>query len=170
MASLMHPWERRALSAGEIALGRGMFGDVIEWDRVRVLQAPALPFGAMVPLGKTIVFARWRAWKDFADAPLSEQGWFVHELTHVWQAARGTVLAAAKLSALGKKAYAYKPRAGAKLSSYNIESQAEIARHLFLARAGEPQAGVPARAWLEAIWKTGPGPLLPPVSFGPDSV
>jgi hypothetical protein len=152
MAALMHPWERRALSAGEIALGRGVFGDAIDWPRVRVLQAPALPFGAMVPLCKTIVFARWRAAKDFASAPLNEQGWFVHELTHVWQAARGTVLAAAKLGALGKKAYTYKPRVDAKLSSYNIESQAEIARHVFLARAGKAEAGAPPREWLEDVW------------------
>jgi hypothetical protein len=70
----------------------------------------------------------------------------------VWQAARGTVLAAAKLGALGKKAYAYKPRMDAKLKSYNIESQAEIARHLFLARAGKVEAGVPPWEWLEEIW------------------
>src|SRR5690349_14430013 len=107
MAMLMHPWECRALSTGEIALGRGVFGDAIGWDKVRVLQAPPLPFGAMVPLGKTIVFARWRAARDFAEAPLIEQGWFVHELTHVWQAARGTILATAKLGALGKNAYTY---------------------------------------------------------------
>jgi len=152
MASPMHPWERRALSAGEIALGRGVFGDAVAWDSVRVLQAPPLPFGAMVPLGKTIVFARWRAARDFASAPLGEQGWFVHELTHVWQAARGTVLAAAKLGALGKKAYIYKPRADAALSDYNIESQAEIARHLFMARTGKAEADAPPREWLEAIW------------------
>lgn len=153
MASLMHPWERRALSAGEVALGCGVFGDALDCGRVRILQAPALPFGAMVPLGRTIVFARWRALRDFADASLSEQGWFVHELTHVWQAARGTVLAAAKLGALGKRAYSYKPQAAAALSDYNIESQAEIARHLFLARAGKAEPGAPPRAWLEAIWE-----------------
>jgi len=152
MTSLMHPWERRALSAGEIAIGHGMFGDAVAWDRVRVLQAPPLPFGAMVPLSKTIVFARWRAVRDFAEAPLNEQGWFVHELTHVWQAAGGTVLAAAKLRALGKQAYTYKPRVGAKLRDYNIESQAEIARHVFLTRGGKTEAGAPPREWLEDVW------------------
>ena len=33
------------------------------------------------------------------------------------------------------------------------EQQAEIARHLFLARAGEPAAGAPAREWLEEVWR-----------------
>lgn len=152
MASLMHLWERRALTPGEITIGRGVFGDAVGWDAVRVLQAPPLLFGAMVPFGKTIVFGRWRAVKDFASASLSEQGWFVHELAHVWQAACGTLLAAAKLKALGKMAYAYAPRQGAKLADYNIESQAEIARHLFLARAGKAEAGVPSREWLEQLW------------------
>lgn len=152
MAQPMQVWERRGLSAGEIALGREIFADAIDWAAVRVLQLPPLPFGAMVPFGRTIVFGRWRAVRDFAVASLNEQGWLVHELAHVWQAARGKVLGLSKLAALGKQAYVYKPRAGAKLASYNIESQAEIARHVFLARAGEkgPLAADPA--WLEDIW------------------
>ncbi len=150
--ALMHVWERRALSAGELAIGRSMFGEAIDWRGVRVMQAPPLAFAAMVPFGKTIVFARWRAARDFASAPLDEQGWFVHELAHVWQAARGRVLALAKLGAIGAKAYAYKPRMAATLSDYNIESQAEIARHMFLARVGRLQGPAPDAAWLESVW------------------
>ena len=149
----MKLFERRSLTHGEIAVGRSVFGGAIDWPRVRILQLPPFVFAAMVPLGKTIVFSRWRAARDFAAAPLNEQGWFVHELAHVWQAARGTVLAAAKLKALGKRAYAYEPRVGATLANYNIERQAEIARHVFLARAGKPEAGAPERAWLEEIWE-----------------
>jgi hypothetical protein len=148
---LMKPGERRVLTAGEIELGRTLFGDEIDWRRVRILQALPLGFGAMVPIGHTIVFSKWRAAYDFAAAPLADQGWFVHELTHVWQAARGVVLAGAKLRALGKGAYVYKPHTP-KLSAYNIERQAEIARHLFLARAGFPEQGTPDREWLEETW------------------
>jgi len=149
----MKAWSRRPLTSGEIALGRSVFGEEIDWLDVRVLQTPKqFGFGAMVPLGKTIVFARWRAVDDFAQASLDEQGWFIHELMHVWQAARGVVLAGAKLGALGKGAYAYAPRPNAKLSDYNIERQAEIARHLFLARSGA--GGTPPHAWLEDIWQT----------------
>ena len=149
---VMQSWERRDLTAGEIALGREMFGDAITWARVRVLQIPPLPFGAMVPLGRTIVFGHWRAARDFAAASLNEQGWFVHELAHVWQASRGKVLAWSKLGALGKKAYVVKPQPGAKLKTYNIEAQAEIARHVFLARAGGQEAGAPDKDWLEKVW------------------
>ncbi|MGQ0531247.1 MAG: hypothetical protein ACT4OF_00975 [Caulobacteraceae bacterium] len=147
----MKPGERRALTSGEIALGRSVFDDEIAWSKVRILQAPALGFGAMVPIGRTIVFSKWRAAYDFAGAPMWDQGWFIHELAHVWQAARGVVLAGAKLGALGKGAYLYRPRQP-KLSAYNIERQAEIARHLFLARAGAPEEGAPSREWLEETW------------------
>lgn len=154
---LMKPGQARYLTAGEIALGRSVFGDEIDWPRVRILQTRRLGFGAMVPLGCTIVFSKWRAVRDFAHAPLDEQGWFIHELMHVWQAARGVMLAGAKLGALGKGAYVYKPRAGVALKRYNIERQAEIARHLFLARAGAREDGMPNADWLEEIWATRKG-------------
>jgi hypothetical protein len=147
----MKPGQTRRLSDAEITLGRGVFGEEIEWPRVRVVQAPSLGFGAMVPLGRTIVFSRWRAARDFSEAPLDEQGWLVHELMHVWQAKHGIFLAGAKLGALGKLAYTYVPKPNAKLKHYNIERQAEIARHLFLARAGSESA-IPPRDWLEDIW------------------
>lgn len=143
--------QRRALTAGEIALGRSVFGDEIAWSKVWIFQGPRLGFGAMVPLGRTIVFSKWRAAYDFSAASTWDQGWFVHELTHVWQAARRTVLAAAKLGALGKSAYAYKP-GEAKLGAYNIERQAEIARHLFLARKGAAEKDAPSKEWLEETW------------------
>lgn len=151
-ADLMASWERRPLTSGEVALGRTIFGDELDWPRVRVLQAPRLGFGAMVPLGRTIVFSNWRAARDFAYAPMEDRGWFVHELAHVWQAAHGVLLAGAKLGAIGRKAYVYKARPGATFASFNIERQAEITRHLFLARAGAEEAGMAAHAWLEDVW------------------
>lgn len=149
----MNPWERRPLSDGEIALGRTMFGDEIDWPRVRVVQVPKrLGFAAMVPLGKSILFSKWRARRDFSRAPATEQAWFIHELAHVWQARRGVVLALAKIGALGRSAYSYKAKEDARLRDYNIEGQAEIARHLFLARCGCPERKSPPQSWLEAVW------------------
>lgn len=150
----MRLFERRALTGDEIALARTVFAEEIAWGRVRVVQGPPLGYGAMAPFKHTIVFSNWRAARDFSAAPLREQGWFVHELMHVWQAAQGTTLALAKLGALGKRAYAYAPKPNAMLKHYNIERQAEIARHLFLTRHGEAPAEAPPRAWLEAVWAT----------------
>ena len=153
--TVMPLWRHRRLTSAEIDLGRIVFQDEIPWSQVGVLQGLSfLPFGAMVPFGRTIVFARWRAREDFAAAPVGEQAWFVHELAHVWQAARGIVLAGAKLRALGKRAYSYKALPEAKFTQFNIERQAEIARHLFLARVGKPDADAPSRDWLESIWES----------------
>lgn len=148
----MPNFAKRALSAGEIALGRSVFKEAIHWPRIRVAQVPKLNFGAMVPLGETIVFSRWRAAHDFTDAPPPEQGWFIHELAHVWQAKTGVVLGLSKLAALGAAAYRYQVKPGARLKDYNIEQQAEIARHLFLARRGISLKDAPPVEWLEKIW------------------
>lgn len=155
--AVMRPWSRRALTPGEIALGRGMFGDAIHWPRAGILYAPPMPHGAMVPLGLTIVHGlRWPPPTDFARDTQDRQGWFIHELTHVWQAACGVVLAAAKLRALGRGAYFVRFQPGAPLSAYNIEQQAEIARMLFMARLGRPVPNAPPRDALEAVWPVKP--------------
>ena len=140
--------QSRALTAGETGLAESMFGQIIAYPKVRILQIPPMHFGAMVPWGRIIVFADWRAPQDFAAASLAEQGWFIHEMAHVWQAARGIVLPLAKLSALGRSAYHVRLKAGQPLAAYNIEAQAEIARLVWLARAG----GKAPDARLEALW------------------
>lgn len=140
--------QRRGLTAGEIALARAMFGPAIAYERVRILQAWPLGFGAMVPLGLTIVFSRWRAARDFSLAPMEEQGWFIHEMAHVWQAGRGVILTLAKLRALGRGAYSVRLRPGWPLAAYNIEAQAEIARLVWRARAGWANPDHE----LEALW------------------
>jgi hypothetical protein len=152
MTASMRLFERRGLTKGEIALGQGLFGDEVAWAKVRVVQAPPLGFGAMVPFGRTVIFANWRAARDFAHAKSAAQGWFLHELTHVWQAARGVTLAFAKTKAIGKKAYTFTPHAHAALADYNIEQQAEIARCLFHARRHEVSTA--PLEWLERVWTT----------------
>jgi hypothetical protein len=143
---------RRRLSGGEKSIGRVVFGREINLDAVWIQQIPPAPFAAMVPFRNTILFSLWRAAHDFTDAPALERGWLIHELAHVWQARRGVVLAAAKLRALGREAYAYRWEPGRTFESYNIEQQAEIARHLYLARIGEPDARAPSLEKLEALW------------------
>lgn len=145
--------ERRALSAGERAIAHDLFASEIEAERIEIAQMPPLlGFGAMAPFRRTIFFARLRAARDFALAPLRWQALFAHELVHCWQAARGVLLPLAKLSAIGASAYRYRLTLGKPFADYNIEQQAEIVRHLFLARMGEPEAGAPTRVELEALW------------------
>jgi capsular polysaccharide biosynthesis protein len=148
----MRAGEMRALTSGECAMASEVFGGRLALDGLAVFQAPRLPFHAMVPLGRTIVFSRWRAARDFSHAELGERGWFIHELAHCWQAREGAVLPLAKLSALGHRAYQYDLIAGKPLGAYNIEQQAEIVRHLFLARHGAPEAGAPLLGALQDVW------------------
>jgi hypothetical protein len=142
--------ERRGLTDGEMRIARSMFGDELDYPRIRIWQVPRLGFAAMVPFGDTILFSKWRAPRDFSRASLDAQGWLIHELTHCWQARRGRTLAFAKLGALGFNAYSFS--CGGPFASYNIEQQAEIARALFHARAGEPVSGAQTDQ-LEALWR-----------------
>lgn len=148
----MAPFERRALTAGEVALARPLFADRLDYARVQVWQAPPLGFAAMAPFDWVVIYSAWPAARNFARAPLHEQGWFLHELAHVWQAARGLFLPLAKLKAMGRHAYRYRIGPDTRFASLNIEAQAEVARHLFLARAGAPPADAAPLARLEAIW------------------
>lgn len=149
----MADFTRRPLSAGERAMAVSMFGAKTGWDDVQILQLPAVaPWGAMVPLGRTVVFGAWRAADDFAAADLHEQGWFVHELAHVWQAGRGVPLALAKLSAIGRAAYRADWGVDRPFAAYNIEQQAEIVRFAFLARRGRPDPEGPSLRRLAALW------------------
>ena len=147
----------RPLTAGEIAFARPIFHDELALERVRLFQAPAFGFGAMVPFGRTIIFSRWRAPRDFSFADVEAQGWLLHELTHCWQAAHGRILAAAKLKALGVRAYAF--ALGGRFEDYNIEQQAEIVRSLYLARAGA--LSIASVGELEALWAQRNGPNRP---------
>ena len=143
----MRTFSRRALTRGERDLAEPIFGVEIDWPRVRIVQGPAAGFGAMAPMRHTIFFSGWAAAADFAAAPAPEQGWFIHELAHVWQAGQGVILPLAKLSALGRNAYRLRLAPGKPFRAYNIEQQAEIVRGLFLARAADRRD-----AALEALW------------------
>lgn len=146
------PFKTRALTRGELMIARYMFADEQPFSKVRIVQLPRLGFGAMAPLRSAIVFSGWNAACDFCGAPLSERGWFVHELTHIWQALGGAIMPLAKLGALGAHAYAYEYLSGKPFTAYNIEQQAEIGRHLFLARHGAPDPRAPPADALEAVW------------------
>mgnify|MGYP007123470365 CR=1 FL=1 len=77
---------------------------------------------------------------DFAAAPLSLQGLFIHEMTHVWQTqTRGTWYL--PLWRHFSRRYDYTLKPGWRLERYGIE-QPEIVRHAFLLRNGRQVAGV----------------------------
>lgn len=137
-ARLMRPARLRRLTATEQALGAEMFGAGLNASRVRLFAIPGWS-RAFVAGPSLIVWPARTALLDFGaqGVPLRLQGVFVHELTHVWQAQNGINLLMAKLrSGDDAAAYAYDLAGGAAFTHLNIEQQAMVVEHAFLASRG----------------------------------
>jgi len=146
----------RRLTPGERALGREVFGEGLDLGRVRIFAIP-LWRRAFVAGPGLIVWPAADLPGDFAAAPLDLQGGFVHELTHVWQAQQGVRLLWAKLTAGDSAAaYAYEPDGARDFDRLNIEQQAMVVEHAFLAERGG-RAPHPAELYaaLGAPWRRG---------------
>ncbi len=136
----MTPLSLRRLTPGETALCADLFGARLDPGRVRLFATPLWP-RPFAPSGGLIVWPAAAAPLDFAapEVPLRTKAVFVHELTHVWQAQNGVNLLFAKLRAGDSDAaYAYDLAEGPSFYELNIEQQAMVIQHAFLARAGAP--------------------------------
>jgi hypothetical protein len=128
----------RRLADGERGLAEEMFGAGLDTRRIRILSIP-LWRRAFVLGGSLMIWPAASMRTDFGDVgvPLSLQATFVHELTHVWQAQRGVFLPWAKLRAGDSLAsYAYNLDADPAFEGLNIEQQAMVVEHAFLASRG----------------------------------
>jgi hypothetical protein len=138
----------RPLTHGEIELARSIFGDAIDYSKVRLFKAKWWPFhprrSAMAPMGDVWFHPDGGGWsEDFSNEPLSTQGFFIHELTHVWQAQkRGRFYLVLTRHPFCR--YDYRLEPGKPFSRYGIEQQAEIVRHRFLADRGIAVPVLPA--------------------------
>jgi hypothetical protein len=145
----------RPLTAGETELARSVFGDAIEYSKVRMVRRKWWPFQprniVMTPSGNLHFHPHGSTWSDdFSKEPIALQGLFIHEMTHVWQAQqRGKFYLILMRHPFCR--YDYAIRAGWPLSRYGLEQQAEIVSHAFLMRHGRGVPGVPPRSQLETI-------------------
>ena len=130
----------RPLTSGEITLARSMFGDAIDYSTVRLVKRKWWPFQprtvAMAPTGNIHFHPHGKLWSDdFSNEPLSLQGFFIHELTHVWQSqTRGRFYLPLMRHPFCR--YRYALENGRRFERYGLEQQAEIVRHAFLAQRG----------------------------------
>jgi len=134
----MKPLSLRRLTEGERILAFEVFGTALRAERVRILALP-LWSRAFVAGPGLMIWPAKRAPADFAapSTPLRTQAVFVHELTHVWQAQRGVSLLLAKIKAGDRDdSYAYDLDAGPGFDGMNIEQQAMVVEHAFLAARG----------------------------------
>lgn len=155
-ASRMKPLSLRRLTRGERGLAAEMFGDGLDAGRVRVLALPIWSRAFVAGPG-LVVWPAATAPSDFSapDVPLRVQAAFVHELTHVWQAQHGTALLLAKIKAGDSEAsYAYDLEDGRPFAAMNIEQQAMVVEHAFLAaRGGATPHPAPLYAEASARWR-----------------
>ncbi|MEO0643201.1 MAG: vgr related protein [Pseudomonadota bacterium] len=136
----------RALTGGEIAIARTVFGDAINYETVRLRRRKWFPFQprrvTMAPNGHIHFHPRGSAYcDDFSSESLARQGLLIHELTHVWQVQqRGSWYLVLNRHPFCRYSYSLKP--GQPLTAYGIEQQAMIVQHAFLLRNNRVVQGV----------------------------
>ena len=143
---------KRFLTPGEIALARPLFADAIDYARVELIEGKWWPLqprrSAMAPMGNIYFHPDGGGWSDdFSREPLHRQGFFIHELTHVWQAqAKGRFYLPLMRHPFCHYRYDLVP--WRPFERYGLEQQAEIVRHVFLADHGVALACPPPAALL----------------------
>jgi hypothetical protein len=125
---------------------RSVFGDAVDCSSVRIRRRRWHPLQprriTMAPCGHIHFHPQSPAYRDdFACADLTSQGFFIHEMAHVWQAqTRGRLYLPLFRHPFCRYDYQLKP--GWPLARYGIEQQAEIIRHAFLLVQGAAPAGI----------------------------
>lgn len=118
----------RLLTTGEIKLAKSVFASTIEYPKVWIHRASYLPFNlqnedtAMTPNGE--LYFRNTYHDDFSQALDDFQHLFIHEMSHVWQRAKGMNVIGRGLVS-GMVSYRY-TLDGRLLSEYLMEQQAQI--------------------------------------------
>ena len=140
------------MTPGEVELARSIFGSAIDYSKVRLVKGRWWPFqprrSAMAPMGSIYFHPDGGGWsEDFSKEPLARQGFFIHELTHVWQAQKGGRFYLPLMRHPFCR-YRYELEPGWAFSRYGLEQQSEIVRHRFLADRGEQVPIVPPASLL----------------------
>lgn len=145
----------RALTPGECALARAVFGQAIAFDSVRIRLRRFFPFQprgtVMAPMGHIHFHPDGPHYcDDFSKAPLVLQGLFIHELVHVWQTQQyGRYWLPLMRHPFCRYDYRFEP--DRPFTAYGIEQQAELVRHAFLAAQGCPAPQAPPLAVLQDV-------------------
>src|SRR6185369_4861281 len=130
----------RLMTPGEVELARSIFRSAIDYSKVRLVEGKWWPFqprrSAMAPMGSIYFHPDGGGWsEDFSKEPLARQGFFIHELTHVWQAQKGGRFYLPLMRHPFCR-YGYELETGKRFNRYGLEQQAEIVRHVFLQEHG----------------------------------
>ena len=142
----------RPLTSGEVELARSVFGDAIDYARVRMIRGKWWPFqprnAAMAPMGDIWFHPAAGGWsEDFARESIGRQGFFIHEMTHVWQSQKGGRFFLPLMRHPFCR-YDYRLEARKPFEHYGLEQQAEIVKDVFLAAHGGKSSVCPPRELL----------------------
>lgn len=142
----------RGLTLGEEAAARAVFGDAIDWWRVRIWPRAFTPFQpcntAVTPFG-AVHFRATDHLPDFSTR-WSDMAWLIHELVHVWQHQTGQWVIP---RGLWERRYAYDViKSGKPFHRYGIEQQAAIVEDWFRMTQGfAPYRGSGSEADYRAV-------------------
>ena len=142
----------RSLTSGEVELARSVFGDAIDYAKVRMIKGKWWLFqprnAAMAPMGDIWFHPAAGGWsEDFSKESLGRQGFFIHEMTHVWQSQKGGRFFLPLMRHPFCR-YDYELDSGKPFERYGLEQQAEIVKDVFLASHGVRPAVCPPRELL----------------------
>lgn len=117
-------------------MARLVFGDAIDYTRVKIFRRCYLPFGlqpancAMAPNG-SIYFHPACHLPNYAAADAPARHWFMHEMVHVWQHQLGYPVRLRGAIRLALH-YAYTLHADATLGDFNMEAQGDVLADYFV--------------------------------------
>ncbi|XID74301.1 type IV secretion protein Rhs [Alkanindiges sp. WGS2144] len=122
----------RPLTLGEKSLAYSVFHDQLDLNSPRICSSDWILTGyAMSPNGH-VYFNPADYLEDFSTASLDKQGWFMHEMTHVWQVQQGMKVIQ---RALLDRRYRYLLKQGKSFFAYGIEQQAQMVQDFFIKRS-----------------------------------
>jgi hypothetical protein len=124
----------RPLSAGEIALASLLFGEAIDYARVRIHNRRYMPFQprncCMTPNG-SMYFHHSCFLPDYARGDPPAIHWFMHEMVHVWQHQLGYPVRLRGAFRIGLS-YGYTLTEDASLEDFNMEAQGDLLADYFV--------------------------------------
>lgn len=128
----------RGLTSGEIRMAETVFGGGVDYEKVRVHRGGYwLFFGlqdedtAVTPNGE-MYFPGKHYKEDYSLESVRDQGWFLHEMTHVWQYQMGYWVKLVR-GPRPNMSYAYSLEPGKRFSDFNMEAQGNIIEDYYLA-------------------------------------
>ena len=138
---------KRDLTPGEVEIARRVFGDSVDYSKVKVHNHGYWMFfgfqdkyTAVTPNGQMYYPAP--IYRDDFSASAEDQALFIHEMVHVWQRQLGYAVRWNGLfvSSRGASAYEYRITAGTTLADYNMEQQGDIISDYYMVVVlGEPR-------------------------------